>query len=259
MSQGLIDLRGKNALVLGVANDRSLAWAIVKKLALAGATTAFTYGAASNAKRITPLVESTGSKFSVLCDVTNASHWENLKEITTRELGKIDILVHSIAFASPDEISRPLVECSKRGFHEAMEISAYSFIEMVQVLRPLLAPNCSIMTLSNGGSNRVTPGYGIMGVAKAALESAVRYLSYDLGGEGIRVNCISPGPVKTMSAMGVTNFNNYLDMVESKSPLRKNIDADSVAGMAVFLASDLSTHITSSTFYVDAGVHVIGG
>lgn len=259
MSQGIIDLKGKNALVLGVANQQSLAWAIVEGLANAGVKTAFTYGALSSAKRISSLEQSSASLFSAHCDVNNHDHWQSLKEKCEKHMSKIDVLIHSIAYASPDELSRPLLESSREGFLKAIEVSAYSFIEMTKILYPLLSSNCSIITLSNNGANKVIPGYGMMGIAKAALESSVRYLSYELGKEGKRVNCISAGPIKTMSSMAVANFNNYLDMVEEKSALRKNISTQNVADLALFLASDLSTHITGSTMYVDAGVHILGG
>lgn len=258
MNNPTVDLIGKKAVILGVANDRSLAWGIAKKLSASGAVVGICFGDQSNQKRVVPLASEISASFVERCDVTSKADILNLKEIVSEQFGEIDILVHSIGFAPPEDLSNDLYKSSKDGFLKTMEISVFSLLELISELKPLLKKNASILTMTNHGSQKVIPGYGLMGVAKASLETAVKYLAYELGNEGIRVNAISAGPVKTISAMGVNNFDHYLDLVEEKSPLRRNITIEDVGNLSLFLSSDLSKNITGGIHYVDSGIQVMG-
>lgn len=252
-------LSNKRALILGVANDKSLAFEIAKIFKANGANVGITYGAHSNEKRVSPLSNDLKTDFCQFLDVRDETSWDNLFNTVEKKWGKVDILIHSIAYASPESLSSGLMGLKLNDYLEAQNISCYSFIKAAQIFSSLLTPMSSIITLTNNGSQKVVPGYGVMGLAKASLETSIKYLAYELGGKKIRVNAISAGPVKTLSAMGVSNFNNYLDLVEKKSALQENIKGVDVANLALFLSSDLSTKITGTIHYVDAGISILGG
>lgn len=254
-------LKGKKALIVGVANDRSLAWAIAEHLHAAGCELAFTYQGETLERRVKPLAESVGSKIvlpmNVTEDAARASVFDRLKS----EWGKLDILIHSVAFANREDLEGRFVDTSRDGFLTAMEISAYSLVALAKNAEPLFdatGTGGTILTLSYLGANRVIPNYNVMGVAKAALEASVRYLANDLGAKKIRVNSISAGPVKTLAAAGIRNFRDMLSAAEQKVPLKENIDQSDVGALAAFLCGPGGRHITGTNHYVDSGAHIMG-
>ncbi|MBI1898177.1 MAG: enoyl-ACP reductase [Acidobacteria bacterium] len=252
-------MQGRKALVLGVANKWSLAYAIAQAFAREGAELALTY----QGERQKQTVEELGHELSAgtrvyPCDVTNDAEIESLVASLGNDGGRIDAVVHSIAFAGRDELSRPFLETSRSGYLLALEISSYSLVAVARAVSPLMAAGGSIITLSYIGGVRVVPNYNVMGVAKAALEANVRYLASDLGPAGIRVNAISAGPVKTASARGVKDFSKMLESFAAKAPLRRNTEPAEVADAAVFLASDLGRGVTGNVIYVDAGFQIMG-
>jgi enoyl-[acyl-carrier protein] reductase I len=252
-------LEGKNALVLGVANKWSLAYRIAQAFVREGANLVLTYQGERQQKTVEGLGAelSPGTKIHA-CDVTQANQLESLVSAVRTETQKLDAVVHSIAFANPEDLSRPFVETSRDGYLLAQEVSAYSLVSVARAAAPLMTSGGSIMSLTYLGSVRVLPNYNVMGVAKAALEAATRYLANDLGPSNIRVNAISAGPVKTASARGVRDFSKILDAVAERAPLRRNTDPAEVADTAVFLASDLSRGVTGNVIYVDAGYQIMG-
>lgn len=252
-------LRNKRVLILGVANSKSLAYEIAKLFKNNGAAIGITYGALSNEKRVIPLSKEIDADFCSYLDVRDDSSWENLKTLVENKWGNFDILIHSIAYASPEALANGLIKLKIDDYIDAQNISCFSLIKAAQIFKDLLNPAGSITTLTNNGSQKVVPGYAVMGMAKASLETGVKYLAFELGEKKIRVNAISAGPVKTLSAMGVNNFNEYLDLVEKKSALKQNIDGADVANLALFLASDLSKNITGTIYFVDAGISALGG
>ncbi len=247
------------ALIVGVANERSLAWAIARHLHRQGTELGFSYCGENLERRVRPLAESVEAAFVEPCDVTRESDVENLFEVAHRKWGRMDVLVHSIASARVEDLEGSFRQVSREGFAYALEVSAYSLVHLARRAHPLMKERGgSILTLTNSGSTRVVPSYHVMGVAKAALESAVRYLAADLGPDKIRVNAISAGPVKTFAAMGVTGFNAMLERAAVESPLRENIDGDDVGALAAFLASPAARHITGTCQYVDSGLNILG-
>ncbi|NVN98790.1 MAG: enoyl-ACP reductase [Geobacteraceae bacterium] len=252
-------LTGKRALILGVANDKSIAWSIAQAFKQEGAEIALTYAGDAFAKRVQPLAESIQSKIVIPCDVRNdddiaaaftelSTHWDSL-----------DILVHSIAFANKDELKGSFLDTTREGFSTALDISAYSFIACLRAAKPLMSgANPSALSLSYYGGQKVFPSYNVMGVAKAALEMSVRYLAEAVGPERIRVNAISAGPIKTLAAAGVNGFNQIASVVQSKAPLRKNITQADVANAALYLSSDLACGVTGEIHFVDNGYNIIG-
>lgn len=253
-----MNLKGKKALILGVANDRSIAWAIAKALHDNGAEIALTYQGEALKKRVEPLAEQIDCKYLFEVDVTSENQLKQLKKSLESKWENFDILVHSIAFADRDDLKARFIETSREGFLKALEISAYSLVGLCGSLEPLLNPGGSVMAMTYYGSQKVIPNYNIMGVAKAALESSVRYLACDLGQKRIRINAISAGPIKTLAASGVSGFRSMLSQVEEKAPLKENITQEDVGQMALYLASDLSRRVTGQTFYVDAGLSILG-
>jgi enoyl-[acyl-carrier protein] reductase I len=246
-------LEGKTALILGVANKWSLAFAIAQAFRREGANIILTY----QGERLKQTVEELGAELGASkifeCDVTKP---EDLARLA--ELGRLDVVVHSIAFANREDLSRPFVETSRDGFLLAQEVSVYSLVSVAKATAPLMTEGGAIMTLTYLGSTRVLTNYNVMGVAKAGLEAAVRYLASELGEKKIRVNAISAGPVKTASARGIKDFSKILELVQAKAPLRRNTDPAEVADMAVFLASDLGRGVTGDVLFVDAGFHIMG-
>ena len=250
-------LSGKTALVSGIANRWSIAHAIARAFHAHGASLILTYEGERTKDDVEKLASECGAA-STLCDVGKDDSIAALRDFLTARSAKLDVLVHSIAFARKDELSGKYYGTSRDGFAQALDISAYSLVAMCRVLAPQLAPNASVMTMTYLGSVRAVPSYNVMGVAKAALESSVRYLAADLGESGVRVNAISAGPIKTASARAVGGFTSILGEVAAKSPLRRNVSQDDVANVAVFLASDLSSAVTGHVLYVDCGYNVVG-
>ncbi len=251
-------LEGKCALVLGVANRWSLAYAIADAFRREGACLILTY----QGERQRDAVETAGQELSAArvlpCDVGNDGELAQLTAQLTESPGRLDAVVHSIAFANRDDLTRPFVETSRAGFTLAQDISAYSLVAVARAAAPLMTAGGSITTLTYLGSSRVVQNYNVMGVAKAALEAAVRYLANDLGPKGIRVNAISAGPVKTASARAIKDFSSILDHVAQRAPLRRNTDPQEVADAAVFLASNLSRGVTGNVMFVDSGFGIMG-
>ncbi len=251
-------LEGKNALVFGLANDKSIAWGITQAFKREGANIGISYAGEILERRVKPLAEKIDCKWVEECDVTKDDQIAAVAEKAAKHFGKIDILVHSIAYAGREELSRPFHETSREGFRVAMDVSVYSFVALTHAFLPLLNPNASVMSMTYHGSVKVAPHYNVMGVAKAALESSTRYLAYDLGAQKIRVNAISAGPIRTLAAAGVGKFRDMYKHFADVAPLRENVTIEDVGNSAVFLASDLSSHITGEVLYVDSGFNIMG-
>lgn len=251
-------LAGKRALVMGVANDRSIAWGIAQALAREGAELAFTYQGEAFGKRVEPLAAQVGSDLLVDVDVTDDASLDRGFEVLADRWGRIDIVVHAIAFSNKDELTGRFVNTSRANFQRSLDISCYSLIEVARRALPLMTAGGTILTLTYGGSNRVTPFYNVMGVAKAALESTVRYLANDLGPDGIRVNAISPGPMKTLAGAAIGGARKTFRHTEANAPLRANATLEAIGGTAVWLASDWGNCTTGEVVTVDGGYHVLG-
>jgi enoyl-[acyl-carrier protein] reductase I len=250
-------LEGKVAVVLGVANRWSIAYAIAEAFRREGAKLILTYQGERQRLTVEELGQALGADRMLNCDVTNEDDLARLSEDLKRE-GRVDSMVHSIAFANREDLARPFLETSRSGYLVAQEVSSYSLVAASRAVAPLMSEGGSVITLSYLGSVRVVPNYNVMGVAKAALEASVRYLASDLGEKKIRVNAISAGPIKTASARGVRDFSRMLDVVAERAPLRRNCDPGEVADTAVFLASDLGRGVTGNVLYVDAGYQLMG-
>lgn len=254
---GLLD--GKKALIFGVANEKSIAWAIAEAFRREGASLAFAYNGDTLAKRVMPLAESIGADFVLPCDVRNDEDISAVFMDVEARWGGLDILIHSIAFANKDELKGSFLNTTREGFALAMDVSAYSLIALAKEAVPLMnGRDGAILTLSYYGGQKVFPSYNVMGVAKAALEMSVRYLAESVGADGIRVNGISAGPLKTLAAAGVGGFNQIAGIVAEKAPLRRNITQEEVAGAAVYLCSNLSRGVTGEIHFVDSGYNIIG-
>jgi enoyl-[acyl-carrier protein] reductase I len=251
-------LEGKKALIFGVANDKSIAWAIAEAFKKEGASLAFAYNGDTLAKRVIPLAESIGADMVLQCDVRNDDEVAAVFRDVKERWGGLDILVHSVAFANKDELKGSFLNTTREGFALAMDVSAYSLIALAKEAVPLMSPGGSILTLSYYGGQKVFPSYNVMGVAKAALEMSVRYLAESVGGDGIRVNAISAGPLKTLAAAGVGGFNQIAGIVADKAPLRRNINQEEVAGAALYLCSNLARGVTGEVHFVDSGYNIIG-
>ncbi len=252
-------LEGTKGLVLGVANKRSVAWACAKALRREGMELALTYATERLEGSVRTLAEELEIETVLPCDVTDADEMDRLIDGVGAAMGNIDTFVHGVAFAKREELKGTYLETSREGYQIAQEVSAYSLPAMSRRLIPLMTDKGgSIITLTYIGSERVIPNYNVMGVAKAALEASVRYLAHDLGPKDIRVNAISSGPIRTLSASGVDGFTAILDHIADRAPLRRNITADEVGDVCAFLSSPLSRGVTGSTIYVDAGYHIMG-
>jgi enoyl-[acyl-carrier protein] reductase I len=251
-------MAGKRGLIMGVANDHSIAWGISKTLAEHGATLAFTYQGDVLLKRVKPLAESLGSDFLLPCDVSNEGDVKAVFEEIRKKWGEIDFVVHAIAYADKEELKGRYVNTSRGNFIQAMDISCYSLTEVCREAAPLMTNGGSVITLTYYGAERVMPHYNVMGVAKAALEASVRYLAMDLGKENIRVNAISAGPVKTLASSAIGDFRYILQWNQYNSPLRRNITLDEAGGAGLYLLSDLSSGVTGEVHHVDCGYHVVG-
>lgn len=254
---GMFD--GKTGLVMGVANDRSIAWAMSEALHKEGAELGFTHlPSPSSERRVRKLAESLGSKLITSCDVQKDEDVALVFDAVRDTYGTIDFLIHAIAFAPPAELRNPYVRMSREGWHLAMDISAYSLVAVCRAAAPLMPQGGSIVTISYFGGERVMPNYNVMGVCKAALEHSVRHLAWDLGRENIRVNCLSAGPMRTLSSAGVAGFDQMLDHAQRKSPLGRNVTPDDVGRTGLYLLSDLSSGVTGETVHVDCGYNIVG-
>ena len=251
-------LKGKRGLVMGVANDRSIAWGIARAAAEQGAELAFSYQGESFGKRVEPLAASVGSDLLVDVDVTDDASLDAAFAMLADRWGGLDFLVHAIAFSNKDELTGRFMNTSRANFKHSLEISCYSLIEVARRAHPLMPAGGSIITLTYGGSNRVTPFYNVMGVAKAALESSVRYLANDLGPDGIRVNAISPGPMKTLAGAAIGGARKTFRHTEANAPLRRNATLEAIGGTAVWMLSDWGACTTGEIVLVDGGYHVLG-
>lgn len=251
-------MAGKRGLIMGVANDRSLAWGIASVCAAQGAELAFTYQGEPLLKRVGPLSQSLGVKMLLPCDVSDEASVDAVFEAIKKEWGELDFLVHAIAFSDKTELDGHYVDTSRENFLRTMDISCYSFTSLARRAAPLMSKGGSLLTLSYLGAERVMPHYNVMGVAKAALEASVRYLAVDLGPKGIRVNAISAGPIKTLAASGIGDFRHILRWNEINAPLKRNVTTVEVGNTALYLLSDLGTGITGELLHLDAGYHAIG-
>jgi len=251
-------MAGKKGLIMGVANNRSIAWGIAKAAAAQGAEIALTYQGDAIKKRVGPLAAELGSQLILPCDVTDAGSMDAVFAELGRTWGKLDFLVHAIAFSDKNELDGRYVDTSEKNFTQTMLVSCYSFTALAARAEKLMPPGGSMVTLTYYGAEKVMPHYNVMGVAKAALEASVRYLAADLGKKGIRVNAISAGPIKTLAASGISGFSNILQIYRDRAPLRRNVELAEVADTAVFLLGPASRAITGETVMVDAGFHTSG-
>ncbi|HBG46437.1 MAG TPA: NADH-specific enoyl-ACP reductase [Deltaproteobacteria bacterium] len=254
---GLLD--GRKGVIFGVANERSIAWAIAEALHREGMELAFTYAGEALESRVRPLASSLGSKLILPCDVTDDGQIEAVFNTIKSEWGALDALVHSVAFAKKEELKGEFLSTSRDGFKLALDVSAYSLVSLARAAAPLMEGRPgAIVTMSYYGSEKVIANYNVMGVAKAALEASARYLAADLGPRGIRINTISAGPIKTLAAAGISGFKQILDVVEAKAPMRRNVTQEDVAKTALYLLSDLSSGVTGEIFHVDSGYSIMG-
>ena len=251
-------MAGKRGLILGLANDKSIAWGIAKALHAHGAELAFTYQGDALLKRVKPLAESLGSDFLLPCDVTDEPSMDAVFAAIEEKWGKFDFMVHAVAFSDKEELKGKYLATSRDNFLRTMDISCYSLTALAQRAAPLMNEGGSIVTLTYYGAERVMPHYNVMGVAKAALEASVRYLAADLGPDNIRVNAISAGPIKTLAASGIGDFRYILKWNELNSPLRRNVTIEEVGHSGLFLLSDLGAGVTGEVLHVDSGYHTVG-
>ncbi|MCH8809353.1 MAG: enoyl-ACP reductase FabI [Proteobacteria bacterium] len=251
-------MAGKRGLIMGVANDRSIAWGIASNVHAHGAELAFTYQGGPLEKRVRPLAASVGSDIVMPCDVTDDDSIDAVFAAIGERWGRLDFLVHAIAYADKEELKGKYVDTSRDNFVKSLDISCYSFTALARRAVPLMTDGGSLLTLTYYGAERVMPHYNVMGIAKAALEASVRYLAADLGEQNIRVNAISAGPIKTLAASGIGDFRYILKWNEYNSPLHRNVDTDQVGDSALYLLSDLSSAVTGEVLHVDSGYHVVG-
>jgi enoyl-[acyl-carrier protein] reductase I len=253
---GLMD--GKKGIIFGLANDRSIAWGIAQRLKAEGAELAFTSLNEVFEKRVRPLAESLGSQLILGCDVAKDADVESVYTEIGERWGKLDFVVHSVAYAGREDLKQPFHQTSREGFRIALDISAYSLIAVTHGALPLMKEGGSVLTLSYLGAQRAVPNYNIMGVAKAALESTVRYLAAELGEGGVRVNAISAGPIRTLAASGISNFSEIFGIMEQRSPMHRSVTQDEVGKSALYLLSDMASGVTGEVHFVDTGYNIVG-
>jgi enoyl-[acyl-carrier protein] reductase I len=253
---GLLD--GRVALIFGVANNHSIAWGIAQALQAQGCELAFSYAGEALERRVRPLAASVGSGFVEPCDVARDEDIAGLFARFAGAYGRLDVLVHSVAFAPREALTGLYADTTREAFHTALDVSAYSFVALAREAARLMQPGGSLLTMTYYGAEKVMPHYNVMGVAKAALEASVRYLAADFGPRGVRVNAISAGPIKTLAAAGVAGFRDMLHYAEERAPLRRNMTLEDIGRAAVFLASDLSAGMTGEVLYVDGGYNILG-
>jgi len=251
-------MKGKRGLVMGVANERSIAWGIAKTLADEGAELAFTYQGEGFGKRLRPLAESVGSNLVIPADVQDEASLDAVFKTLEDEWGELDFLVHGIAYSDKDELNGRFIDTSRQNFLNSLDISCYSFVDVARRAAPMMKNGGSMITLTYMGSQRVQPNYNVMGVAKAALESTVRYLANDLGPSGIRVNAVSPGPMKTLAGAAIGGARKVFRTIGENAPLRSNATLDAVGGTAMYLMSDYGAYTTGEIVHVDGGYHIMG-
>lgn len=253
-----LDIKGKKFLILGVANERSIAWGISQALKAHGAELAFTYVNEAIERRVRPLAQQLGSEVVLRCDVQSDAELDSLFSELKERWGSLDGVVHSLAFADQEDLKSRFSATSRKGFQLALDVSAYSLIAIAARAALLMPNGGSIISMTYLGSQRVVENYNVMGVAKAALEASVRYLAADLGAQGIRVNALSPGPIKTLAAAGIPRFREILGAFAERSPLRRNVSTEDVAGAALFYLSQLSAGVTGEVTYIDCGYNTLG-
>jgi len=258
MTEAKALMQGKRGLIMGVANERSLAWGIAKAVAAHGAELAFTYQGEALGKRVRPLAESVGGELVLECDVTNEASLDAVFAALGERWGRLDFAVHAIAFADPSELKGRYVDTSRGNFLRSLEISCFSFTDLARRASAMMDTGGALLTLTYLGAERVMPHYNLMGVAKAALEASVQYLAVDLGGQNIRVNAISAGPIKTLAASGIGDFRYILKWNQYNSPLKRNVTIEDVGGAGLYLLSDLGAGVTGEVHHVDCGYHVVG-
>ena len=251
-------MEGKKGIIMGVANERSLAWGIAQSLAKEGAEMVFSYQSEALYKRVKPLADQLGNIEMIECDVSNDESIDALMEKVSAKFGKIDFIVHAIAFSDRNELTGKYIATSRANFLNTLNISCYSFTAVCQRAEKYLSDGASLLTLTYIGAEKVLPHYNVMGIAKAALEASIKYLSVDLGDRGIRVNGLSAGPVKTLASAGIGDFKYILKWNQYNSPLKRNITLEDVGGTGVFLLSDLSSGVTGEIVHADSGYHVVG-
>ncbi len=251
-------LQGKKAVIFGLANNRSIAYGIARAFKDNGAEIALTWPSEAIKKRVDPLAEELGAAFTMPCDVTSDAEIASAAQTVKEQWGTVDILVHAVAFANREDLQGRYIDTSRDGFALALNISAYSLVALAKAFEPLYSPEASVITLTYYGGEKVITNYNVMGVAKAALEASVRYLAYDLGQKGVRINAISAGPIKTLAASGIGGFGKILSHIEKHSPLRRNVTIENVGDTALYLASHLAAGQTGGILYVDSGYNTSG-
>ena len=251
-------IKGKKGIVIGIANDHSIAWGIAKQLHASGAQLAITYQNNTLLKRVKPLADKVNSDILVECDVNNEDHLQNTFTQIKKGFGKIDFIIHAVAYSDKNELNGRYVDTSKDNFINSLSISCYSFTRIAKIFQPIVNSGGSLVTLSFHGANKVMPNYNVMGVAKAALETSVKYLSVDLGDQGVRVNAISAGPMRTLAGAAIANARDVFNYTSENSSLKRNVNLDELGNSALYLVSDLSSAITGEIHYVDCGFNIVG-
>ena len=251
-------IKGKKGIVIGIANDHSIAWGIAKQLHANGAQLAITYQNNTLLKRVKPLADKVNSDILVECDVNNEDHLQNTFTQIKKGFGEIDFIIHAVAYSDKNELNGRYVDTSKDNFINSLSISCYSFTRIAKIFQPIINPGGSLVTLSFHGANKVMPNYNVMGVAKAALETSVKYLSVDLGDQDVRVNAISAGPMRTLAGAAIANARDVFNYTSENSSLKRNVNLDELGNSTLYLVSDLSSAITGEIHYVDCGFNIVG-
>ena len=251
-------IKGKKGIVIGIANDHSIAWGIAKQLHASGAQLAITYQNNTLLKRVKPLADKVNSDILVECDVNNEDHLQNIFTQIKKGFGTIDFIIHAVAYSDKNELNGRYVDTSKDNFINSLSISCYSFTRIAKIFQPIINPGGSLVTLSFHGASKVMPNYNVMGVAKAALETSVKYLSVDLGNQDVRVNAISAGPMRTLAGAAIANARDVFNYTSENSSLKRNVNLDELGNSALYLVSDLSSAITGEIHYVDCGFNIVG-
>ena len=251
-------IKGKKGIVIGIANDHSIAWGIAKQLHASGAQLAITYQNNTLLKRVKPLADKVNSDILVECDVNNEDHLQNTFTQIKKGFGEIDFIIHAVAYSDKNELNGRYVDTSKDNFINSLSISCYSFTRIAKIFQPIINSGGSLVTLSFHGANKVMPNYNVMGIAKAALETSVKYLSVDLGDQNVRVNAISAGPMRTLAGAAIANARDVFNYTSENSSLKRNVNLDELGNSALYLVSDLSSAITGEIHYVDCGFNIVG-
>ena len=251
-------IKGKKGIIIGIANDHSIAWGIAKQLHANGAELAITYQNNTLLKRVKPLADKVNSDILVECDVNNEDHLQNMLTQIKKRFGTIDFIIHAVAYSDKNELNGRYIDTSKENFINSLSISCYSFTRIAKIFQPIINPGGSLVTLSFHGASKVMPNYNVMGVAKAALETSVKYLSVDLGSQDVRVNAISAGPMRTLAGAAIANARDVFNYTSENSSLKRNVNLDELGNSALYLVSDLSSAITGEIHYVDCGFNIVG-